>query len=410
MASISTSEKDQANVVLDAKDAASRLSSIDPEATASPADTRTNVGDTKSALKFKLDDITNQRSSRRFFGCSPEKNRKDPFARFRLRQQQQQLLHEERLRAREHRRNQHGHQINDDSNQSKSQGNQRDVSNLPTRAPDTMENGRENTNGEETETNVGEKNASMPPPSNEMTKLVLLQRQNRIYRQAPLALEGGSFGQRKNSDQIARKTTEAASGTDENENSTLKALMSELNSAAQSCSPDGYHYTILSDGTPVYTSLPYLEKESVGADKNHMVGENEIAQRKLPTSQPKDAEGSLSTSERNQKGILCVNRSSRVPIAESSIVKKDEIGEDAVPTKEDSAESKGESAKDNVTQFKDIIGHQSVKLRLDEVLLPLALPESLSRKVLTGIRSLPASIFMYGPPGCGKVSNSASVE
>eukprot|EP00536_Pseudo-nitzschia_multiseries_P002180 jgi/Psemu1/182982/e_gw1.29.141.1 len=55
-----------------------------------------------------------------------------------------------------------------------------------------------------------------------------------------------------------------------------------------------------------------------------------------------------------------------------------------------------------VVRFKDIIGHQSVKLRLDEVLLPLALPTALSNQILKGIRSLPASILFYGPPGCGK--------
>jgi hypothetical protein len=66
------------------------------------------------------------------------------------------------------------------------------------------------------------------------------------------------------------------------------------------------------------------------------------------------------------------------------------------------------NANTNTTRFKDIIGHQSVKLRLDEVLLPLALPASLSRTILKGVRSLPASILMYGPPGCGKVNTHYS--
>ena len=56
------------------------------------------------------------------------------------------------------------------------------------------------------------------------------------------------------------------------------------------------------------------------------------------------------------------------------------------------------------TRFKDIIGHGAVKLRLDELLLPLALPEKITQTVLVGIRALPASILLYGPPGCGKVS------
>jgi hypothetical protein len=54
------------------------------------------------------------------------------------------------------------------------------------------------------------------------------------------------------------------------------------------------------------------------------------------------------------------------------------------------------------TRFNSIIGHQSVKLRLDEVLLPLTLPLELSKAVLTGIRSLPASILLHGPPGTGE--------
>jgi len=55
------------------------------------------------------------------------------------------------------------------------------------------------------------------------------------------------------------------------------------------------------------------------------------------------------------------------------------------------------------TRFKDIIGHGAIKLRIEEMLLPLALPQSIASSVLTGIRALPASILLYGPPGCGKV-------
>ena len=62
------------------------------------------------------------------------------------------------------------------------------------------------------------------------------------------------------------------------------------------------------------------------------------------------------------------------------------------------------------TRFKDIIGHGTVKLRIDEVLLPLALPASIADTVLIGIRSLPASILLYGPPGCGKVSAASMNE
>lgn len=55
------------------------------------------------------------------------------------------------------------------------------------------------------------------------------------------------------------------------------------------------------------------------------------------------------------------------------------------------------------TRFKDVIGHGAVKLRIEEMLLPMALPVSVADSVLMGIRALPASILLYGPPGCGKV-------
>jgi hypothetical protein len=55
-------------------------------------------------------------------------------------------------------------------------------------------------------------------------------------------------------------------------------------------------------------------------------------------------------------------------------------------------------------RFCDIIGHASVKLRIDELILPLGLPSSISQSILKGIRSIPTSILLHGPPGCGKVS------
>lgn len=56
------------------------------------------------------------------------------------------------------------------------------------------------------------------------------------------------------------------------------------------------------------------------------------------------------------------------------------------------------------TRLKDIIGHGAVKLRIDELLLPMGLPAAVANSVFTGIRSIPASILLHGPPGCGKVS------
>lgn len=60
-------------------------------------------------------------------------------------------------------------------------------------------------------------------------------------------------------------------------------------------------------------------------------------------------------------------------------------------------------------RFSDIVGHGSAKIRLDEMLLPLALPPSIAKRILTGVRAIPASILFYGPPGCGKTQLARAV-
>jgi hypothetical protein len=57
------------------------------------------------------------------------------------------------------------------------------------------------------------------------------------------------------------------------------------------------------------------------------------------------------------------------------------------------------------TRFADIIGHANAKLHMEELLLPLALPPELVAAIFTGARAMPASVLLYGPPGCGKVSS-----
>jgi hypothetical protein len=55
------------------------------------------------------------------------------------------------------------------------------------------------------------------------------------------------------------------------------------------------------------------------------------------------------------------------------------------------------------TRFADIIGHANAKLHMEELLLPLALPPEVAASIFTGARAMPASVLLYGPPGCGKV-------
>jgi hypothetical protein len=61
------------------------------------------------------------------------------------------------------------------------------------------------------------------------------------------------------------------------------------------------------------------------------------------------------------------------------------------------------AAMPEATRLCDIVGHDNAKLRIEEVLLSISPRFS---RFMTGIRALPASILLSGPPGCGKVSAS----
>jgi SpoVK/Ycf46/Vps4 family AAA+-type ATPase len=61
------------------------------------------------------------------------------------------------------------------------------------------------------------------------------------------------------------------------------------------------------------------------------------------------------------------------------------------------------------TRLNDIIGHGGVKLRIDELILPLGLPVAVASAVLTGIRATPASVLLYGPPGTGKTQLARAI-
>jgi hypothetical protein len=93
---------------------------------------------------------------------------------------------------------------------------------------------------------------------------------------------------------------------------------------------------------------------------------------------------------------------SEQPLHSSSAKKQTETGEPESPTDLPIRPKRRHDQPYDI-RFSDIIGHASVKLRIDELILPLGLPSIIADSVLKGIRSIPASILLYGPPGCGKV-------
>jgi hypothetical protein len=391
-------------------------------------------------------------------------------------------------------------------------------------------------------TNVA-KDSSMPPPNKEMTDLLLLQRQNRIIGlQNPMFRAQIAMQEERDHEvqveipaQMRRwtisktnaskdgTTTVAISDTDEEESMTM-TCDTVMYSRTLPYNPDGYHFTNLPDGTPMYSSLPPFRSLSTG-DQEGKKKDIATSNKSEEKNEEKDDASltkanyfaplqiSFHTMGGKQDGILFISKSSIGPLAQSSclvdqreLIERNAVTNDTIEerssdiivdddwnqsdngfTKKDRGEvvcdggfasssttsalnssmfsvispdtisekvngngnediashrdnrgdividqnpiqrklrydneaavegvvseedtQQPQNAKTTKTQFKDIIGHQSVKLRLDEVLLPLALPANLSRTILKGVRSLPASILLYGPPGCGKVRPTSS--
>eukprot|EP00934_Nitzschia_sp_Nitz4_P003717 Nitzschia sp. Nitz4//scaffold2_size372955//159091//160464//NITZ4_000413-RA/size372955-snap-gene-0.27-mRNA-1//1//CDS//3329546748//3707//frame0 len=114
-----------------------------------------------------------------------------------------------------------------------------------------------------------------------------------------------------------------------------------------------------------------------------------------PNEAPHRSPSSLSTFPREYPG-LTKNRSHLVEHSTS---------EETQPANEDDTCM----SDTKMPRFHDIVGHDAIKERLDEVLLPLALPPSIAKQILQGVRSLAASILMFGPPGCGKTQMARAI-
>ena len=92
----------------------------------------------------------------------------------------------------------------------------------------------------------------------------------------------------------------------------------------------------------------------------------------------------------------------------TSLTDDDDENNNNNPNKSSSNDTAASHAPPN-TRLRDIIGHDQIKWRLDELLLPLALPVQVARRIWTGIRKPAVSILFFGPPGCGKTQLAQAV-
>jgi SpoVK/Ycf46/Vps4 family AAA+-type ATPase len=126
--------------------------------------------------------------------------------------------------------------------------------------------------------------------------------------------------------------------------------------------------------SPIKTSTYHLKESRHSCDDDDMQLEDE---NEKPKSQVNKLSGLMQTTvmKSRRESLDDMSNSSRVELTEFKSID---------------------------TRFSDIIGHGDVKIRMDELLLPLALPATLMGSVLRGVRALPASLLLHGPPGCGK--------
>ncbi len=320
---------------------------------------------------------------------------------------------------------------------------------------DERNNHSQNHNSNYSNNSNNNKFSTMPSPKQQTTNLILRQRlyRNSRARLSPCFLSEATLDGRGEQIPTINEITDSRTETVTNRPRKKMSSTTTTPITPPNKNADGYHFTNLSDGTPLYNSSPFYSNwdgDDSDPDNDTVEGQerNTSPLKRTTTFLPSR---SLQNTLWDQNGVLLVDESSKFPIAQSSNISNlgsvregkttlkesvdlqynarkcgngemrrnawdasqtfdesrrcsdNEFIEQGSKDEKDTEETEIHATTPNVPKFKDIIGHQSVKLRLDEVLLPLALPINLSRTILTGVRSLAASIFMYGPPGCGKV-------